>query len=265
MFKKLTFALLAGAFALAASAADQRSATAVDKAAPAGAAAAVDAHAEKLVREAVHRLGPSIDVDSVSASPLPGFYQVIASGQLVYVSTDGRYMINGDLIDLPAKRNLTEHAWADFRQAELAKVPAAQRIVFAPARPKYTVSVFTDVNCAYCRMLHSQIAQFNAEGIAVQYLAWPREGVTTTAGEPTPTYREMVSVWCASDRKAAFTAAKQGHTPKPQTCANPVKDEFDLGVKLGVTGTPTIVGPNGKVLGGYVPPDKLLKLLEQGG
>lgn len=266
MLKKLTFALAAGAWALAASAADRRGATAADTSAPAaGAAAAVDADAEKRVRAAVQSLGPSIEVDSINPSPLPGFYQVIASGQLVYVSNDGRYVLNGDLLDLRAKQNLSERAWAAFRQAELAKVPVAQRIVFAPPQPKYTVSVFTDVNCAYCRMLHSQIAQLNAEGIAVQYLAWPREGVTTTAGEPTPTYREMVSVWCASDRKAAFTAAKQGHAPKPQTCVNPVKDEFDLGVKLGVTGTPTIVGPNGKVLGGYVAPDKLLKLLQQGG
>jgi thiol:disulfide interchange protein DsbC len=255
MFKKLSFALLAGAFALAACAADRQD----------GGAAAIDPATGQIVRAALQKLAPGLQVDEISPSPLPGFYQVIASGQLVYVSTDGKYMLNGDLVDLGAKQNLTDRAWAGFRKAELAKVPAAQRIVYAPANPKYTVTVFSDVNCGYCRMFHSHIKQFNDEGIAVEYLAWPREGVTDTAGVPTDTYKEMVSVWCAADRKAAFTAAKQGKAPKPATCPNPVKDEFDLGVKLGVTGTPMVVGPDGMVLGGYVTPDKLLKLLEKGG
>jgi thiol:disulfide interchange protein DsbC len=257
MFKKLSAALLASAFALAACAADRQ-----DAAVPAG---ATDPAAEQAVRAALTKLAPGVKVDQITLSPLPGFYQVIASGQLVYVSTDGKYMLNGDVVDLGAKQNLSERAWAGFRKAELAKVPASQRIVFAPPNPKYTVTVFSDVNCGYCRMFHSHIKQFNDEGIAVEYLAWPREGVTDTAGAPTDTYKEMVSVWCAADRKAAFTAAKQGKAPKSADCANPVKEEFDLGVKLGVTGTPMVLGPDGMVLGGYVTPDKLLKMLEKGG
>jgi thiol:disulfide interchange protein DsbC len=224
-----------------------------------------DGHAMQVVRLAMSRLAPHVEIDSVRQSPLPGFYQVIASGRLVYISVDGRYMLNGDLVDLGSKVNLSDNAWADFRKAELAKVPQAQRIVYAPAHPKYTVTVFTDVNCGYCRALHEQVAAFNKDGIAVEYLAWPREGVTTTAGNLTPTYKEMVSVWCASDRKAAFDAAKDGRAPHPATCTNPVKEQFELGLRLGVDGTPTIIGPDGTVLGGYVPADKLLKMLQEGG
>ncbi|KRE88682.1 disulfide bond formation protein DsbC [Frateuria sp. Soil773] len=249
MLKKLLLAVVASGFALGACAADE--------------GGAANANAEQLVRKAVKSLSAQVEIDSVTPARLPGFYQVIASGHLVYVSADGKYMLNGDLIDLGSKSNLSEAAWAGFRKAELAKVPAAQRIVFAPANPKYTVTVFTDVNCGYCRALHEHIAEFNKEGIAVEYLAWPREGVTTTAGNETPTYKEMVSVWCAADRKAAFTAAKEGKAPKPASCANPVKDQFDLGLKLGVNGTPTIIGSDGMVLGGYVPPDKLLKMVQK--
>jgi len=125
--------------------------------------------------------------------------------------------------------------------------------------------VFTDVNCGFCRALHEHIAAFNKAGIAVEYLAWPREGVTTTAGNLTPTYKEMVSVWCAKDPKAALTAATKGHAPPAATCTNPVKQQFDLGVKLGVSGTPTIIGPDGSVLGGYVTPEQLLQALQAGG
>jgi len=229
----------------------------------AAASQAVSPAAQKMVGAAIARLSAKAQVDSIELAPLPGFYQVIASGQLLYISSDGRYLLNGDLLDLTAKRNVSDAAWARFRQRELAQVPASARIVYAPKNPRYTVSVFTDVNCSFCRALHKHIAALNAAGIAVEYLAWPREGVTTTAGRPTPTYTEMVSVWCASDRKAAFVAATEDRV-KSATCTNPVKDQFDLGLKLGVNGTPSIIGPDGRMLGGYLTPEQLLAALRQG-
>ena len=141
---------------------------------------------EKAVRAAIASFGPRVKIESIAPSPLPGIYQVIASGQLVYVSGDGKYMLNGSLVDVARHENLSDKAWAGLRKAALAKVPQSQRIVFAPPHPKTTLTVFTDVNCGFCRALHEHIAEFNKAGIAVEYLAWPREGVTTTAGRPTP-------------------------------------------------------------------------------
>jgi len=225
---------------------------------------AITPAAVQMVQKAIRTLAANVDIDSIQLAPTPGFYQVIAAGQMVYVSTDGKYMMHGDLIDLGKRENLNDNAWATFRKEELAKVPASERIVFAPAHPKYTVTVFTDVNCGFCRELHAHMAAFNKAGIAVEYLAWPREGVLTTAGRPTPTYTEMVSVWCAKDRVAAFASAEKGHAPTAASCVNPVKDQFNLGLKLGVTGTPTIYGPDGRTLGGYVTPEQLLQALQSG-
>ncbi len=221
--------------------------------------------AVQMVQQAVHKMSAKVDVDSIQLAQLPGFYQVIASGQMLYISTDGKYLMLGDVVDLARRKNLSDDAWAKFRKAALAKVPLSQRVVFAPANPKYTVTIFTDVNCGFCRALHEHIAGFNKAGIAVEYLAWPREGVTTTSGSLTPTYKEMVSVWCAKNPKAALTEATKGNAPPPATCANPVKEQFDLGLKLGVGGTPTIIGPDGRSLGGYVTPEQLLQSLQGGG
>ncbi|WP_430391308.1 DsbC family protein [Dyella sp. 20L07] len=248
MFKKWLLALCVSGFALNACAAPDGAATGP----------------ESVVRKAVLSLAPKVSIDSVMPAPMPGFYQVIASGQLVYVSADGKYMMNGDVIDLATKKNISDNAWAAFRKVELAKLPESDRIVFAPANPRYRVTVFTDVTCAYCRAFHEHIADFNKAGIAVEYVAWPREGVTNPAGRNTDTYKEMVSIWCATDRKATFSAAKQGKSPKSATCTNPVKDEFELGVKLGVSGTPTVVAEDGTVLGGYVTPEQLLQALSKG-
>jgi thiol:disulfide interchange protein DsbC len=218
---------------------------------------------ENIVRQTLHRLVPKAQIDQVTPAALPGFYQVIASGHMVYISADGKYVMNGDLIDATKGVSLSDDAWAAYRKTELAKVPVSERIVFAPEHPKYTVTVFTDVTCPYCRVLHQEIDALNKEGIAVQYLAWPRAGVTGDDGKPTNTYKEMVSIWCASDRNDAFTAAKQGHQPKPANCKNPVEDQFNLGLKLGVTGTPAVYAQDGTLIGGYLSPADMLDAVKE--
>lgn len=255
MLKKFVFGLLCGSMALGACAAGNAPSSATD--------AATGPTAEKTVRDALTSFAPKVQIDSIKPAPMPGFYQVIASGQLVYISTDGKYMLNGSLVDLNTKQDLGDSNWASYRKAELAKIPAAQRIVFAPPNPKHTVTVFTDVTCGYCRELHKHIEELNKAGIAVEYLAWPREGVTTTAGRDTPTYTEMVSVWCSADRKASFTAAIiDGHAPKSATCPNTVRQDFDLGLKLGVSGTPAVIAEDGSMIGGYLSPAQMVHALD---
>ncbi|WP_266160671.1 thioredoxin fold domain-containing protein [Dyella silvatica] len=265
MLKKWMLALCVGGFALGACAADNTATPATATATPASAstAATTAAGPESVVRQALIGLAPKVQIDSIKPSSIPGFYQVIASGQLVFVSNDGKYMINGAVVELSSKKDMTDAAWADFRKAELAKLPASQRIVFAPANPKHTITVFTDVTCGFCRELHAHMADFNKAGVAIEYVAWPRQGVTSTSGKDTDTYTEMSSVWCAADRKAAFSAAIEGREPKPASCANPVKDQFNLGIRLGITGTPAIIAADGSMIGGYLTPDQLLKALEK--
>lgn len=268
MLKKLMLAVCVSGFALTACAADNAAAVAPATDAPASSPVlgnGIDAAALKLVRQSLAKLAPGVEVDVVNRAPMPGFYQVIASGQLVYVSTDGKYLLNGDLVDLGTKKSLNDAAWAAFRKAELARVPASARIEYAPANPKYRITVFTDVTCPYCRVLHEHMAQLNKAGIAVDYLAWPRSGVTDDAGRPTATYKAMVSAWCAADPRAALAGAFAGHEPKPASCANPVRHEFELGVKLGVNGTPAIFTESGRMVGGYLTPGQLLQVLQSGG
>ncbi|HEY3519709.1 MAG TPA: DsbC family protein [Rhodanobacteraceae bacterium] len=213
------------------------------------------ATAPKPVIDAVRKLAPQVNIQAVDRTPLPDIWQVIAGGQVVYVSADGRYMFNGDAFDLKMETALSDARMDQLRRDALAKIPADRMIRFAPANPKYTVTVFTDVDCPYCRMFHAHIADYNKAGIAVDYLFWPRTGLDT------PSYYKAISVWCAADRKHAFTAAKAGVDPKPARCDNPVKHDFELGLDLGVDGTPTIIAANGAVLNGFATPAQLLHWL----
>ncbi len=206
---------------------------------------------------AIRKLNQQVRIDQVGAAPLPGFRQAIVGGQVLYISDDGRYMMQGVLLDMQTRRDLAQAALGGLRKQLLAQVPAADRIVFAPANPKYTVSVFTDVECGYCRKLHGDIAEYNKLGIAIEYLAFPR------MGPGSDDFRKMEAVWCSNDRRKALTDAKLGRTPQAVRCTNPVMQQFELGRRIGLAGTPMIVAANGMAAPGYLPPADLRRWLEQ--
>lgn len=214
------------------------------------------------VRQAIARVAPGQPVSNVTTAPMPGFYQALVRGRMIYVSQDGRYVMAGDLFDTRVPLNLTKASMRVLRRQALATIPASDRIIYAPPHPAYTVTVFTDLDCTYCRVFHQHIAQYNAEGIAVEYVFWPRSGVKAVpSGKPTPSYLKAVSVWCAKDRKQAFTEAKQGRSVPAATCANPVAREYRLGKRIGIDGTPMIVAADGTLISGYLPPAQLLEAL----
>ncbi|MFZ5656091.1 MAG: DsbC family protein [Pseudomonadota bacterium] len=211
--------------------------------------------------EAVRALSPQAVVEQVRAAPLPGFREVVVAGQVAYVSDDGRYLFlpgqGGALFDTGTQSNLTEASLAAQRKRLLETVPTSERIVFAPPNPKYRVAVFTDVSCGYCQKLHSEIAEYNRQGIAIEYLAFPRAGLGSAD------YQTMVSVWCSPDRRKALTDAKNGRPVPPRTCKTTVNQQYDVGQRAGLTGTPMILAEDGTQLGGYVPAPRLRQILDE--
>jgi len=200
---------------------------------------------------------PGVKPEEIKPSPIPGIFEVAMGADTAYVSADGKYLINGDLYQIETRTNLTETNRSDMRRKAIAKLDERDMIIFSPAAPKYTVTVFTDVECAYCRKLHSEISEINKLGVRVRYMAYPR------AGPGSDDWQKMESVWCAKDRKSAITHAKQGEDVKSPNCGTtPVSKQYALGEKLGVNGTPAVFTDAGDYIGGYLPAQKLFEQLE---
>ena len=211
------------------------------------------------LRNAIRIHDPAAQVTEPAHSPVQGMYLTSIDGISGYVSADGRYFIVGDMLDLASHRNVTEESRQAARRSLLQHVEPNDAILFAPAKPKYTVIVFTDVDCPYCRKLHGELAQLQARGIAVRYMAFPRSGPNTKA------WRTMAAVWCSSDRRDALTRATRGDAVSAKgSCSDAViAKHYALGQQLGIPGTPMIVLSDGTSLGGYMSPDKLLAALEE--
>jgi thiol:disulfide interchange protein DsbC len=198
-------------------------------------------------------------LDQVKTTPIPGLYEVISGSEILYLTGDGQFVFQGDIIDLEAKNNLTEVRRNDLRVAAVNAIKEEDMVVFAPAKKaQHTVTVFTDIDCGYCRKLHSEIADYTQQGIKVRYLMFPRAGLNSES------YRKAVSVWCAEDRQEAMTQAKRGESVTPKKCPNPVQEQAQLGNSLGVQGTPSIILENGQMVPGYVPAAQLAQMLDEG-
>ena len=209
------------------------------------------------IRANIAKKFPDMTVNDVRPSPMAGIYEVAMGAEVAYVSADGRFLIAGDMYDMDSRTNLTESGRQKARVAALGKLDEKDMIVFKPAKVKHTITVFTDVECGYCRKLHSEIAQLNERGVQVRYLAYPR------AGPGSEDWAKMEAVWCSMDRKKAITDAKAGRDVKAQSCSTPIAKQFKLGEQLGVRGTPAIFTNNGDYIGGYLAPDQMTKELDR--
>ena len=233
-------------------------AQAPDSQAPDPQAAAADAHPDQ--RPALLKLLPAgTKLEDLKPSPIPGIYQFTQGAEVSYLTADGKYFLDGNVYDMATRANLTEAIRARARAAMIDAVPESQMVIFSPKNPIYTVTVFTDVDCQYCRKLHSEIAEINKLGIRVRYLFFPRTGPNTES------WRKAEVVWCSADRNEAFTRAKAGaELDMNKSCGTtPVAREYALGQNIGVRGTPAIITESGDFISGYMPPRDLLQAIKQ--
>jgi thiol:disulfide interchange protein DsbC len=201
-----------------------------------------------------------VPVKAVRESVIPGLFEVANGGEVIYVSTDGRYAIKGDVFDTDRGRNITDHRRNEARQELLRGLSDDETVVFSPAKPRYTVTVFTDVECKFCRMFHNEIAEYNRLGVKVRYAFYPRPGPGSDA------WRKAEAVWCSGNRQETLTAAIQGNdsgAPKGN-CRTPVARTYELGKTLGMMGTPGIFTDRGEYITGYRPPAQLVEQLRAG-
>lgn len=223
-----------------------------------GASVAVAADETAKIKSELSKIIPGMEPDSIKPSALPGIYEIVDGTNVMYMSGDGRYFIRGDIFDLQSEKNLTEEVRVDGRKKLLASLAPADMVVFSPekGKKKHAVTVFTDIDCTYCRRLHSEMSNYTSNGIEVRYAAFPR------AGEGSESYNKAVAVWCSKNKQEAMTKAKAGQPVTAPSCNNPVQKQLEAGRALGISGTPSIILADGRIIPGYVDAQRLLEALE---
>lgn len=198
---------------------------------------------------------PSVKPGKITATPINGLYQVVVGSQVVYMSVDARYMIEGDLYDLKTRANLSEETKSAIRLSVMDKLGEENMLIYKPEEVKNTITVVTDIDCPYCRRLHREMPDYLKNGVEVRYIFMPLKGSSDM--------KKTVSVWCADDQKEALDIVKAGGDIEDKSCDNPIMENLKIARELGVSGTPAIIMEDGQLLPGYVPVDKLLATLRK--
>jgi len=198
---------------------------------------------------------PTVRPSSIKKSVVEGIYEVEVEGNLFFATRVGDYLMLGEVFDLKRNISLIDERQSVKIKEALTGVTRDEMLIIGPANAKRHVTVFTDIDCGYCRRFHVEVPALNKAGLEVRYLMFPRAGVGSES------YRKSVSVWCAEDRATAITDAKLGNEVPERECDNPVTDHYQLGQEVGVSGTPTMVLDTGIVIPGYLPAKELLARL----
>lgn len=199
----------------------------------------------------------SSQLGEISLSPIAGLYQVVIANEVYYLSQDGRYLFEGNLLDLSAKQNLSDIRRNQIRSQLLAELQETDLISFHKSKPKHQVTVFIDIDCPYCRVVYENVAHYNQLGISMHFAPFPRNGLYSSA------HAQLSTIWCAADRKQAMQQANLGLLLPMANCEYAIKKPHLIGIKMGITTTPTFVLENGSLIQGYVAPQNLVRLLSE--
>ncbi len=218
-----------------------------------------EAMRERLHQSIVVSSSGQLEIVAIESTPLDAIYEVeLSTGEVLYVNSTGEYLFAGDLYQTTPDGllNLSAATRQEANLRKIAAVPDAEAIVFEPeGEVKATLTVFTDVDCTYCRQLHSERGELLELGVRIRYLAYPR------GGENAESYDKMLSVWCSDDRHRSLTQAKNGQNLPARECDSPVLAHYDLGNQLGIQGTPALVFPDGRLIPGYLEAPRLAAML----
>ena len=209
---------------------------------------------DSAIQQSLKKLG--LNQTEITSSPLPGFKTVLSDSGVLYVTDDGKHMIQGPLYDVSGAQPVNVTNQLLDKKVD-ALVP--EMIIYKAPKEQHVVTVFTDITCGYCRKLHEQMADYNALGITVRYLAFPREGLHGQIETA------MKAIWCSADRNKAFDEAMKGDSPKmaaPESCKINIDQHYKLGVLFGIQGTPAILTDSGMMIPGYQGPQELKQVLD---
>jgi thiol:disulfide interchange protein DsbC len=215
---------------------------------------------EAIIAENLRKARPDISFGEIRPSVIKGLYQVqVSGGPLLFITPDGKQLIAGEAFAIGESglsRIEDPYVVAERKKALAELNKSNKSINFKPKeKTKAVVYVFTDVDCGYCRKLHHEMAGYNDLGIEIRYLAYPRAGI------PSPSADKLITAWCAKDKQTAMNKLKNEESVPNATCDNPVAQQFELGGKMGVNGTPALFLPDGELVPGYVQPEELAKKL----
>jgi thiol:disulfide interchange protein DsbC len=218
-------------------------------------AAAQEAAIRKNLAERLPQLGK---IDEVTKAPIPGLFEVRVGTSVYYTDPAGDYLVNGDVLDLRQKRNLTEERKNKLMAIAFDDLPVKDAFVVTRGTGKRKLAVFQDPNCGYCKKFERDLQK--VDNVTIYMFLYPVLGPDSVD--------KSRNIWCAKDKARAWqdwmvrdVAAPAA--PAPGCDASALERNRDFGRKHQITGTPTLVFADGNRVPGAIGVAQVEKLLTE--
>ena len=187
------------------------------------------------------RYYPNIQVSNIQATEMLGLYSASLDNQIIYLDENAQYMLVGSMVRLKDQKNLTKDLMLQQNSVDWKQLPFKDAIKTVKGTGKRQLFIFSDPNCPYCKRLEVELDKLN--DVTIYTLIYPLKSQSITVSK---------QVWCDPNQAYAWKNLLQKNVqPKEKTCANPIERNLELGKKLGIEGTPTLIFGNGlKMVGG---------------
>ncbi len=195
------------------------------------------------IMETLKTLYPATKFGEINPTPWPGVFEVALGSQLAYVDASGQYFLFGHLYDMKAQRDLTAERKDLLTRIDFAALPLSDALKEVRGSGARSFAIFSDPDCPYCRKLEADLK--NLTDVTIYTFLMPLASLHPDARA------KAIAVWCAGDRITAWRALMgRDQAPKAQDCPHPVDRNVALAERLGISGTPTLVAADGRVLAG---------------
>lgn len=214
-------------------------------------ASAQDAAIRKTLGERIPQLQ---QIDEVRPTPMKGLYEVRIGTDLFYTDAQGNYLIQGELIDTKARRNLTEDRINKLTAVDFKALPLQDAFTVVRGDGSRKLAVFEDPNCGYCKHFEKELR--SVDNVTVHLFLYPVLGPDSVV--------KSRDIWCAKDKAKTWTDWMiDGTKPPSGDCdVNALKRNVEFGRKYNITGTPTLIFADGTRTPGAIPAAQVEKMLQ---
>jgi len=215
------------------------------------AATAQEATIRKNIAE---RLPQLKQIDEISATAVPGLYEIRVNGaEIFYTDTEANYLIEGNLIDLRQRRNLTEERVAKLTAVNFDALPLKDAFTVVRGNGKRKLAVFEDPNCGYCKRFERDLEK--VDNVTIHTFLYPVLGPGSL--------EKSKHIWCAKDKAKAWQDwMVREQSPAAASCdVSAITRNVELGRKHKITGTPTLIFADGSRVPGAINAQQIEKHL----
>ena len=205
-------------------------------------------------------------VHAADFAEVPGLFIVDITDKkdnrgIIYMDFSKSYILYGRMavVSIADGQNVSRREMMRLRKVDPTTISLEDSLVLGRRDAPKKVILFTDPKCPYCEKLHGELKKVIQSDPDIVFFI---KMLPLVKIHP-ESYDIARSILCEGDITLLEDSFAKKPVPEPTCESDAVDRSIKLAQSLGIGSTPTMILPDGRISPGYMPADKLLKLINE--